>query len=33
MDALFFAGGVTRELDALAAEVRMPMMLGGGGGD
>ena len=34
VDALFFAGGVTREfLDALAAEVRIPLMLGGGGGD
>ena len=31
-DALFFAGGVTKELlQALHAEIRIPMMLGGGG--
>ena len=32
VDALFFAGGVTREfLDALQGEIRIPIMLGGGG--
>src|SRR4051812_43726512 len=32
VDALFFAGGVTRELlDALQPEIRIPIMLGGGG--
>lgn len=32
VDALFFAGGVTREfLEALHAEIRVPIMLGGGG--
>ena len=32
VDALFFAGGVTRELlEALKAEIRIPLMLGGGG--
>jgi oxaloacetate decarboxylase len=32
VDALFFAGGVTKELlEALKAEVRIPLMLGGGG--
>jgi carboxyvinyl-carboxyphosphonate phosphorylmutase len=31
VDALFFAGGVTREqLDALHAEVKLPLMMGGG---
>jgi carboxyvinyl-carboxyphosphonate phosphorylmutase len=34
VDALFFAGGVTRDfLEALHAEIRVPIMLGGGGGD
>jgi carboxyvinyl-carboxyphosphonate phosphorylmutase len=34
VDALFFAGGVTREfLEALHAEVRVPIMLGGVSGD
>jgi oxaloacetate decarboxylase len=34
VDALFFAGGVTREfLEALHAEIRVPIMMGGGGGD
>ncbi len=33
VDALFFAGGVTKEfLEALKAEVKLPLMLGGGGG-
>jgi len=33
VDAMFFAGGVTKELlEALKAEVRIPLMLGGGGG-
>ncbi|MBN8903704.1 MAG: isocitrate lyase/PEP mutase family protein [Rhodospirillales bacterium] len=33
-DALFFAGGVTRPfLEALHAEVRLPIMLGGGGAE
>jgi carboxyvinyl-carboxyphosphonate phosphorylmutase len=33
VDAMFFAGGVTRELlEALKAEVKIPLMLGGGGG-
>jgi oxaloacetate decarboxylase len=32
VDALFFAGGVTREfLDGLQPEIRIPIMLGGGG--
>ena len=32
VDALFFAGGMTREqLDAIAAAVKMPLMLGGSG--
>ncbi len=32
VDALFFAGGMTRELlAALHAEIRIPMMMGGGG--
>jgi carboxyvinyl-carboxyphosphonate phosphorylmutase len=32
VDALFFAGGVTAEfLEALHAEIRIPLMLGGGG--
>jgi oxaloacetate decarboxylase len=31
VDALFFAGGVTREqLDAIHAEVKLPLMMGGG---
>ena len=31
VDALFFAGGMTREqLDAISAAVKMPLMLGGG---
>jgi carboxyvinyl-carboxyphosphonate phosphorylmutase len=31
VDALFFAGGMTRELlDALHAEVKIPLMMGGG---
>ncbi len=31
MDALFFAGGVTRELlEALHAEIKIPLMMGGG---
>jgi oxaloacetate decarboxylase len=31
VDALFFAGGVTRELlEALHAEIKLPLMLGGG---
>jgi carboxyvinyl-carboxyphosphonate phosphorylmutase len=34
VDAMFFAGGVTRELiEALHAELKIPIMLGGGGGD
>jgi carboxyvinyl-carboxyphosphonate phosphorylmutase len=34
VDALFFAGSVTREfLEALHAETRVPIMLGGGGGE
>jgi len=34
VDALFIAGGLTRpQLDALAAAVRLPLMLGGVGGD
>jgi oxaloacetate decarboxylase len=34
VDALFFAGGVTKEfLEALHAEIRVPIMLGGGAGD
>jgi len=33
VDALFFAGGVTRELlEALHAEIKLPLMMGGGGG-
>lgn len=33
VDALFFAGGVTREfIEALYAETSLPIMLGGGGG-
>ena len=32
VDALFFAGGVTKELlEALKGEIRIPLMLGGGG--
>ncbi|MGE0225180.1 MAG: oxaloacetate decarboxylase [Acetobacteraceae bacterium] len=32
VDALFFAGGLTRDLlEALHAEIRLPMMMGGGG--
>ena len=32
VDALFFAGGMTREnLDAMASAVKLPLMLGGGG--
>ena len=32
VDALFFAGGVTKDLlEALHAEIRIPLMLGGGG--
>jgi carboxyvinyl-carboxyphosphonate phosphorylmutase len=32
VDALFFAGGMTRELlETLHAEIRLPLMLGGGG--
>ena len=31
VDALFFAGGVTREqLDAISAAVKLPLMMGGG---
>jgi carboxyvinyl-carboxyphosphonate phosphorylmutase len=34
VDAMFFAGGVTRELiEAAHAELRIPIMLGGGGGE
>jgi carboxyvinyl-carboxyphosphonate phosphorylmutase len=34
VDAMFFAGGVTRELiEAVHAELKIPIMLGGGGGD
>ncbi len=34
VDALFIAGGLTRaDLDAIAAEVRIPLMLGGVSGD
>jgi carboxyvinyl-carboxyphosphonate phosphorylmutase len=34
VDALFIAGGLTRpDLDAIAAEVKIPLMLGGGSGD
>ena len=34
VDAMFFAGGVTRELiEMLHAELKIPIMLGGGGGD
>jgi carboxyvinyl-carboxyphosphonate phosphorylmutase len=34
VDALFIAGGLTRsDLDAIAAEVRVPLMLGGVSGD
>ena len=34
VDALFFAGGMTRDqLDAIAAEVKMPIVLGGSSGD
>ena len=34
VDAMFFAGGVTKELlEALHAELKIPIMLGGGGGD
>lgn len=34
VDALFFAGGVTPAfLEALSAEIKLPIMLGGGGGD
>ena len=34
MDALFFAGGMNQEvLEMLHAELKMPIMLGGGGGD
>ena len=34
VDAMFFAGGVTRELlETLHAELKIPIMLGGGGGD
>jgi carboxyvinyl-carboxyphosphonate phosphorylmutase len=33
VDALFFAGGVTREqLDEIHAAVKLPLMMGGGGG-
>ena len=33
VDGLFFAGGVTREqLDAIYAEVKLPLMMGGGSG-
>jgi carboxyvinyl-carboxyphosphonate phosphorylmutase len=33
VDAMFFAGGVTQELlEALKAELKIPIMLGGGGG-
>ncbi len=34
VDAMFFAGGMTRELlETLHAELKIPIMLGGGGGD
>jgi len=34
VDAMFFAGGVTKELiEAAHAELKIPIMLGGGGGD
>jgi carboxyvinyl-carboxyphosphonate phosphorylmutase len=34
VDALFIAGGLTRaDLDAIAGEVKIPLMLGGGSGD
>ena len=34
VDAMFFAGGVTKEfLEALHAEVKIPIMMGGGAGD
>jgi carboxyvinyl-carboxyphosphonate phosphorylmutase len=34
VDALFIAGGLSRpDLDAIAAEVKIPLMLGGGSGD
>jgi carboxyvinyl-carboxyphosphonate phosphorylmutase len=34
VDAMFFAGGVNREvLEMLHAELKIPIMLGGGGGD
>jgi carboxyvinyl-carboxyphosphonate phosphorylmutase len=34
VDALFIAGGVTRsDLDAIAAEIKLPLMLGGGSAD
>ena len=33
VDAMFFAGGITKELiEAVRAEVKIPLMLGGGGG-
>jgi oxaloacetate decarboxylase len=34
VDAMFFAGGTTREvIEMLQAELKIPIMLGGGGGD
>jgi oxaloacetate decarboxylase len=34
VDAMFFAGGVTKDvLETLHAELKIPIMLGGGGGD